>query len=260
MSSDWIFLSKKGQDEYINMFAQGSGGTLTDTEDFVYSDSNRPIVLRSILKYKIMEQCKHDGRQFYYMDTGYFGNKLWKVYHRIVPNDLQHNDIIQRSSDRWQQLNLQLHKRKYGSKIIVAAPGEKPCRVYGIDQQQWIRDTVAEIKKYTDRPVELRQKNLNRADRVRNDPFVQALNDNVHAVVTFNSIAGVESVMHGVPTFVCAPSHAALPVANTDLKNIDDPYWPDEDKRHAWVHHLAYGQFHIDEMKNGTAYRILNAH
>ena len=98
-----IYLSKGGEDPYVNMFALGSGGRVINTEDFNYDDSSDPIVLRGILKKKIIKQCWKDGRDFYFIDTGYLGNQKsdknpngWKYWHRIVKNDLQHNEIIQR--------------------------------------------------------------------------------------------------------------------------------------------------------------------
>jgi hypothetical protein len=140
----------------------------------------------------------------------------------------------------------------------VAAPDEKPCTFYGIDRQQWIDQTVATLKQHTDRPVIVRERAPLRADRIRSDPLRVVLQDDVHAVVTFNSIAALESVMLGVPAFTLAPVHAAAPVTSQDLSQIDTPYWPDQDKLYAWCCHLAYGQFHNVELKNGTAYRILN--
>ena len=67
-----IFLSKDGQDPYINMFAQGCNTKITSTDDFKYAHSTDPIVLRGILKKKIIHQCWKDQRDFYYIDTGYF--------------------------------------------------------------------------------------------------------------------------------------------------------------------------------------------
>ena len=66
--------------------------------------------------------------------------------------------ITPRPADRWQALDVVLQPRKFGRKIIVATPDEKPCRYYGIDQQQWVEQTVAELKKYTDRPIEIRHR------------------------------------------------------------------------------------------------------
>jgi len=41
------------------------------------------------------------------------------------------------------------------------------------------------------------------------------------------------------------------------LSKIDTPYYPEKDKVYQWACHLAYGQFHVSEMKDGSALRIL---
>ena len=265
--TDWIFLSKDGQDEYINMLAQSVRAQITATQDFDYDTSDRPIVLRGILKHKIMHQCWQDHRDFYYVDSGYLGNQVSagnvrgiKLWHRIVKNDLQHSDILPRPADRLNKLSIEFHPRRYGTKIIVAAPDEKPCRFYGIDREQWIKDTVATLQTHTDRPITLRERNPSRLNRVVQDPLSAVLAHDVHALVTFNSAAAIESILAGVPAFVMAPTHAAAPVANGDLAQIESPYWPDADKIHAWACHLAYGQFHVRELRDGTAMRIVNGH
>jgi hypothetical protein len=48
-------------------------------------------------------------------------------------------------------------------------------------------------------------------------------------------------------------------MANLDLSQIEKPWFPDQDQIHAWACHLAYGQFHIDELRNGLAEHILRA-
>jgi hypothetical protein len=201
------------------------------------------------------------------MDSGYFGNNPnpqnpqgWKVWHRIVKNNLQHGEIVDRPADRWQRMGIMLQPRRYGKKIIVAVPDTKPCKFYGIDLDAWITETVNTIKQHTDRPIVVRQRAANRIDRIATDPLAQVLADDVHALVTFNSNAATESIMSGVPVFTLAPANAAAPVASQDLSQIESPYWADADKLYAWACHLAYGQFHVRELRDGTAYRILNAH
>ena len=251
-----IFLSKDGQDEYINMFAKGCGKT--PVSDFDYDSGHDPIVLRGILKYKIMHQCWKDQRDFYYMDTGYFGNVQWKEWHRIVRNDLQHSAIVSRPADRFEKFKKTFSPwRKHGRDILIALPDEKPCRFYGIDRDQWVANTVSEIKKYTDRPIVLRERAPKRIDRIKTDTLQAALNNNVFALVTFNSVAATESIFTGIPVFTLAPTNAASPVASQDLTQIDKPYYADSDKLHAWACHLAYGQFHISELKNGQALQTL---
>ena len=74
--TNWIFVSKGKKDPYINRFARGCGAPVEDSNTFNYDASEDPIVLRGILKKKWMHRCWEDGRDFYYMDTGYFGNEV----------------------------------------------------------------------------------------------------------------------------------------------------------------------------------------
>jgi len=260
-----IFLSKEGEDDFINLFAKGCNSTPISTDDFDYKSSTDSIVLRGILKHKIMKRCWKDGRTFYYMDTGYFGNERtssnpngWKYWHRIVKNDLQHGEIILRPDDRFKKFNKTFTPwKKTGSKILIAAPDEKPCKFYGIDKDQWVADTIVKIKEHTDRPVEVRERAPKRIDRIANDTLYQALDKDVFALVTFNSVAAIESIFYGIPAFTLAPTNAASPVSLQDLSKINEPYYADSDKLYAWACHLAYGQFHTSELNSGQAMEML---
>ena len=262
---DWIFLSKDGTDEYIEKLAKSCGGKITSTEDFVYENTTGSIVLRGIMKHKIMKQCWQDHRDFYYVDTGYFGNEKsssnpngWKYWHRIVKNDLQHGEVISRPDDRFKQFNKTFKPwKKNGRKILIAAPDEKPCKFYNTTQQEWIENTINNLKQYTDRPVVVRERAPKRIDRISTDTLQSALDNDVFALVTFNSVAAVESIFHGIPAFTLAPTNAASPVSLQDLSKIENPCYPDQDKLYAWGCHLSYGQFHVSEMTSGKALEML---
>lgn len=252
-----ICLSKNLSDEYVNLFAQGAGLPI---QDYNSDYGNNPILIRSMTKRKLIQECWKNQRTFYYMDSGYVGNYKsasnphgWKQWHRIVKNDVQHSDIIERHDDRWCKLNYPIHKRKSGSYILLVTPSEKPCKFYGIDRDTWVTDTVREIQKYTDRPIRIRDK-ASRQQRITSTIFEDL--DNTHALVTYQSIAAIESVLYGVPAFTLAPT-AADPVCDKDLSLLETPTQQDSDKIYSWACHLAYGQFHVDEMRNGSAYRIL---
>lgn len=262
--SNWTYLSKNN-DQYMAMLALGAGAAVTDLETWRYEDNQEPLVIRGIMKHKIIKQCWQDQRPFRYMDSGYLGNKSnpnnphgWKVWHRIVPNDLQHHRVLPRPADRLSRLNIRMrpHQRS-GSEILIAAPDDKPCVFYGIDQQQWLDDTVRAIQQHTDRPIRIRERRASRRERVDPSTSFESQLHAAWAVVTYNSIAAVEAVMAGVPAFVLAPCNAALPVSNTDLAKVDDPWFPDPDQVQSWARHLAYGQFHITELSTGVADRIL---
>jgi hypothetical protein len=55
-----------------------------------------------------------------------------------------------------------------GRKIIIAPPSPKSLSLWSMDFQRWLDDTVAELKKHTDRPIEVRLKR-DRPDRLVND-------------------------------------------------------------------------------------------
>ena len=133
-------------------------------------------------------------------------------------------------------------------------PSDKPAEFYGIDMDTWRARVVDSIKQHTDRPIVIREK-ASRPERIAKTIYEEL--DNAYAVVTLQSIAATEAILYGVPAFGLAPN-ASTPVSSSDLTQIENPYYPEDDLVYKWACHLAYGQFHIDELKNGTAYKILN--
>jgi hypothetical protein len=83
-----------------------------------------------------------------------------------------------------------------------------------------------------------------------------ALQRDVHCMVTYNSIAAVEALILGKPVFTMGPN-AAEPLANTDLKRLENPLMPVVDRVRDLCCNLAYGQFTPAEMIDGTAWRLL---
>ena len=115
---------------------------------------------------------------------------------------------------------------------------------------------MAEIKKHTDRPIEIRLKR-NREDRMKVDTMESALDNNVHCLVTYNSVSAVEAIMLGKPAITLGPN-AAGAISSQHLNEIDSPRFPSPDERDAWLRHLSYSQFTFEEMSNGSAWSILN--
>ena len=75
---------------------------------------------------------------------------------------------------------------------------------------------------------------------------------NVHAVITHNSTASVDSCVRGIPTFVTSDLAICWPVANTDLTKIESPIFPD---RTQWVHDLGYKLWSEAEIRDGTVFK-----
>ena len=130
-------------------------------------------------------------------------------------------------------------------------------RFYNYDFETWLQQTLDTIRTYTDRRVVIRDRAAKRIDRIATSTLQQALDDDIFALVTFNSVAAVESVFHGIPVFTLAPTNAAAPMGLQDLTLIETPRYPDRDEVYQWACHLAYGQFHNSELRNGKAMDML---
>jgi hypothetical protein len=235
-------------------------------------------IFRGVVKRKYIQQHWQDKKDFYYMDTGYFGNFMSpgnpggkKLFHRIVKNDLQKHWLEKYPIDRWQEI-CKIDPRykwtgwkKKGNKILIIVPNRKSCVFYGYEEGKsadrdetkptWLMNTIETIKKHTDMEIVIREKG-SRSARQHHSIF-DALDEGVFATVAFNSIAALESVIYGIPAFVTVPC-AASPLALTDLSRITTPFYPDESIVQQHCASLAYGQFTPEEISNGTAWKLLN--
>ena len=86
--------------------------------------------------------------------------------------------------------------------------------------------------------------------------YKQLSEDNIFALVTYNSIAAIEAIGFGIPAFASAPN-AAHDLCSKDITNIEMPYYADKQKVEKWQHWLAYCQYSITEMQVGKAFKIL---
>lgn len=245
------------QAAFVNRFAEGAGGVCVSYQQALEYPTTNPWCIRGMKFTVAVQQCWANDRTFYYIDNGYFGNLQTKTYFRIIKNHVHDiRDVIDRPSDRLDCCELTLKKRSSGKKILVAPPSLKSLTMWNMTPEQWIEDTVAEIKKHSDRPIEIRLKRP-RTDRLRENTMEEVLADDVHCLITYNSVAAVEAVMLGKPAFVLGPN-AARAVSNTDLSMLENPKFPSNDERDAWLRHLSYSQFTFAEMTNGYAWSILN--
>ena len=247
-------------------------------DDLLFGQSipgEKPSIFRGVVKRKHIHQHWQDKKDFYYIDTGYFGNFISpgnpggrKLFHRIVKNDVQKHWLENRPGARWQEI-CKIDPRyqwkgwkKNGNKILIIVPNRKSCIFYGYDtepyangEKPWLIKTIETIKKHTDMEIVIREKG-SRSGRQHHSIF-DALDEGVFATVSFNSIAAIESIAYGVPAFVTVPC-AASPLALTDFSQIITPFYPDESLVQQHCASLAYGQFTGEEIANGTAWKLLN--
>ena len=205
------------------------------------------------------------------MDTGYVGNNPStnnpngkKIYPRIVKNALQNLHMPEKEGnehlyggERWKRLAIPFKDNVPGRKILIVPPSEKVMKYFERDLDQWINETILEIKKHTSRPIEVRKK-PSREDRVSVNTIEQALDDNVHCMVTFNSIAALEAMIYGKPAIVLGPN-CAQDLCEKRLERIEFVKHPGR-KQLTWLcRYLSNNQFTYDEMLSGYAWQQLGA-
>lgn len=250
--------TKKGlvYDPYLQDFILGSGGCISDWD--YENTEDTALVIRGLggKSQKAIKHCIEKNRDFYAIDTGYIQPGTKKEYHRVTLNGLQNTGpLIPRENDRLSKLNFKPRQHVPGNKILICPPSEKVMKFYDKDVNEWIKNTVEEIKSLTDRPIEIRLK-PSRGERVTTNTIWQALED-AYCLVTYNSIAATEAFLYGVPAIALAPN-AASTVCNTSIQEINNLIIPTRDLQMTLARHLSYCQFTSAELRNGTAWRILN--
>ena len=245
-------------DEYLQAFMLGCGGVLSDWES--EKEKTNPLVIRGLGggSRKAILHCWETDRPFYAIDTGYFGNagSKAKIWHRVTKNALQNSGpIIDRPDDRLKKFKY--NKFKGGNKILLVPPSDKVMRLFKqSDPEIWVENVIEELKKHTDRPIEIRLKPT-RNERITTNTIESALADNVHCLITYNSIAALESLMVGVPAIALGPNCATV-LCNTSLEQVEHLNRPSEEEMYSLMKHLSYCQFTREEMINGYAWSIVN--
>lgn len=232
--------------EFSKAFQKGCGGNMYTSGNVLHRGD--VTMFGDPATWNLLQQAIKEGRNWYYGDKAYFGRGK---YYRITKNAYQSSCTGNVDSTRWNELRINIERRKKGSKILVCRQSSKFYELHGIDRDDWVRNTINTLKQYTDRPIEIRDKETGDLTEWQ---FRRALSD-VHAVVVYTSIAGVQAATRGVPCFATEKC-ASLAFGSGDLSQIENPVLPDNRFEMACV--LANNQWTLDEIRNGTAWRMLN--
>lgn len=214
-----------------------------------------------------LRQQKLDGGTAIYIDLGWWGRRnggRWGCYHKITIDDRHPTAYFQnRAHDA---SRFAVHKLKIapwrgkGRHILVAGMSAKAARAEGFAPEQWERRTIAELRRFTARPIIYRAKpNWKQAKPLPGaafSPGFQPLDKalaNCHAVVGHHSNVCVDALIAGVPVF-CTKG-VARPMGLADLKQIEAPILPDD--RAQWAADVAWCQWDVREMAEGLPWRHL---
>lgn len=252
------FICVEGTDYGATEFTRGSGGKFVSYEE-MYQNTTMPMCWAGFFNPQWLEICKKYNLKFYNLDSGYFGNKKRKTIFRLSVNNFQNvNPIINRPSDRWEQLNMVYDSFKQGSSIVVVPPDRKIVNALELgSEDKWIDEIVVKIKNFTDREIKIRKRPQPRAERVVSNTFKDFIKDDTFCVVGYSSNALVEAAIHDIP--VIALGHSATKsLYNYQVEDIEKikPAYPSD--KQAWLNHLAYSQFTREELLSGLAWELIN--
>jgi hypothetical protein len=242
----------------ISAFVKGCNAAWA-TPDDIQNNTQHPMIFSGVTTTMVLSQARCYNLDYYYIDTGYFGNAKKKNYLRVTKN-AYHNwfPIVERPRDRLDVADPDLTEFRRGNRILLVPPDSKICTAMNLgDPEQWITDTVALIQQYTDREIVVRRRTMNRTHRLVEDTFVHQLQQDINAVVVYTSNCAVESAMHNIPV-VSLGRTGATQICPFEIQQIDSLPDIDSDLKESWLRHLSYSQFTQDEMLSGLAWAIVS--
>lgn len=148
-----------------------------------------------------------------------------------------------------------------GQQILICGQHEQSQQWEGQPPMNiWLEQTVNTLKQYTDRPIVFRPHprcsiRLRNHVNISTDDFISEIKKS-WAVVGWNSNPGIQSIIKGVPAFLSLNSLAA-PVANNDLRQIENPMRPD---RQQWFNDLCWTEWTQKEMEQGIPQKLISSY
>lgn len=291
--------NKKNQEkvDILRFFAQGArvkNDLVTDVNDHTIHPCDVAVIqgwvapgqpatphgdLRSRVIKTQLKSAKHvigvDSNAFLYADTANPHHYLRYSFDGVSPSTGIYCDS-QVDPARWksisQDLGLNLKDyRKDGTHILLCVQRNGGWSMGALDNQEWILNTIAQIRKHSDRPIVVRlhpgdkeTKRIIKAGgplcRLTFDySVILSQNENLQddlrncwAVVNHNSSPVVGGAIEGYPVFVTDPVNSQCrEIANTDFSTVENPLLPD---RQAWIERLSMSHWKFDELKSGQCW------
>lgn len=240
---------------FSQYFAQGADCELKNMylEDLSkYKDFT--VALTGLGRLKLIRKLKEANINYFFIDRAYLFDNGKKNWMRISYNSFQMKSINDNLINPRIKVNSKPAPwKKTGENIILCPPSKKTGEFYGFNPDDWTENTYNEIKKYSDRPIIIREKPPSSERYSGSNSLSKAL-ENAWIIVIYNSNAATEAIYQGIPAMVLAEDCASRFVSRVEIKDIEKPYYPD---RELWIKNILYNQFTIDEIKNGRALRLL---
>lgn len=196
-----------------------------------------------------------------YLDLGYW----MRANHYKVSVNARHPTAyfqkVQHGNERRRKFVPTISPYRVRDHILVAGLSPKGAWAEKIEPVgSWEANAIAQIRKYTDRPIIYRPKpTWVGAPKIQGTIFSPSEESSTMAiaksmsVVTYHSNVGVDGLVDGTAVF--STKGVASVMGTSDLSLIESPIYPDN--REQFLNDVAYCQWSIEEMGNGTCWRHL---
>ena len=205
---------------------------------------------------RLHQELAESDIDYFNVEKGYCN--WWKPrYWRLTFNENQIKEIRgEWDNKRFCRFNMPLRTmKKDGEQVYIVAPSQNGLDVYDIKKSvdQWIDETVAEVKKYTDRPIKIRKKVNKKARGSRG--FCDTL-ENIYCVISLHTMAVTEVLREGIPVISLVPG-VLKNYSSNKISQINDLYYPSDNDRGRLFNCLTNIQFENAELMDGTAYETM---
>lgn len=242
-----VFGSRRKQWATAEAFAAGFGGRLVELERAkVVPGALHILGGLQFGALELLQALRAQGEQYVFYDRAYFGGGPGSGRYRVTLNAYQQHWIrVDADLARLQALGVQLQPllAGQGEHLLLVPPSPAVSALFGLGD--WAVQMSGRLAQVTDRPVRISVK----GDPV---PLGERLRD-CRAVVTWSSNVAVEALCAGVPAYV-GPESAAAPAAGS-IEAMEKALLVSG--RVAWAASLAWGQFTVEEIRNGFCKGVL---
>ena len=220
---------------------------------------------------QVYQQCLNKGRPILIIEVGNLKRGVtWRISDQHINNFGIFGNSLDLDSSRPQKLGIFLKppisKRK--NEILIATQHSRSLQWEGQPTiEQWIRNTIAQIKKYTSRRIVVRPHPRSQIREKFVDAVIELprkipssyddfdINYNYHCVINHNSGPCVQAAINGTPV-ICDSSSLAYPVSEK-WENLENPQLPD---REEWFLKLTHTEWTVEEIAQGIPIKRLERH
>ena len=225
-------------------------------------DIATPVVIHNIIdNEQILKERMRCHRPFWFVDTGYTNFLIkHKTWHRLVANHV-HADIdpsLAYPADRLHLLpSWPRPWNRQGNRILVVENSDNHYELFDQSLTEWRAGVERDLRFWCERNahwrVEYKAKDPDKKNRVSVYQYLSDAPKSWYCVITDCSAAAIEAIWLGIPV-ITLKQHISQPVARTSIQQIDDLY---RGPIGNWLCALTYNQFTMDEIRDGTAVKLL---